>query len=220
MVSALTVLGLDEMEARYASYALVLDEIRRHGPFAERDGRELFSRLVFNVLCGNTDDHARNHAFFWDGSSIEITPAYDVCPQVRTGQEASQAMRITDGRNDSTIDACLEAAMTDRIELDVSRTIERFLSRIGRDYPVFQAVLFGSRARGDHHPESDGDLIVVLDGPPSDQVSTKLDMADIAYEIMLETGILISPFPVWKAEWANPVADDYLMNAREEGVRF
>lgn len=60
MVSALTLLGLSEMMARYASYQ-DLAEIVRH-KFRDASGtlRELFGRIVFNILTGNTDDHARN----------------------------------------------------------------------------------------------------------------------------------------------------------------
>ena len=46
---------------------------------------ELFGRIVFNILSGNTDDQARNHAAFWDGEALSLTPAYDICPQGRTG---------------------------------------------------------------------------------------------------------------------------------------
>lgn len=110
MVSALTLLELDEMMARYASYE-VLAEIVRHrfvDPVAAL--RELFARMVFNILCGNTDDHARNHAAFWDGRTLALTPAYDVCPQPRTGGEASQAMLIVGQRRDSRLVAALAAA--------------------------------------------------------------------------------------------------------------
>jgi len=55
--------------------------------------------LVFNILCGNTDDHARNHAAFWDGKALTMTPAYDICPQGRTGNMASQAMLISGNNN-------------------------------------------------------------------------------------------------------------------------
>ena len=41
---------------------------------------ELYGRMVFNVLCGNSDDHARNHAAFWDGTTLSLTPAYDIAP--------------------------------------------------------------------------------------------------------------------------------------------
>ncbi|WP_369403275.1 HipA domain-containing protein [Glaciecola punicea] len=68
------------MRQRYASYE-TLSEIIRHRFTKPKDTlRELFSRLVFNILCGNTNDHARNHAAFWDGKHLSLTPAYDICP--------------------------------------------------------------------------------------------------------------------------------------------
>ncbi len=67
--------------------------------------RELFARLSFNILIGNTDDHARNHAAFWDGEKLAFTPAFDICPQSRAGGEVSQAMAIKGHRgNLSTLD--------------------------------------------------------------------------------------------------------------------
>jgi serine/threonine-protein kinase HipA len=61
-------------------------------------------------LCGNTDDHARNHAAFWDGQTLRLTPAYDICPQGRTGNEASQAMLIAGDNRMSHVSSCLDAA--------------------------------------------------------------------------------------------------------------
>lgn len=78
MVSALTMFALDEMMARYASYEDFAELIRHRFSDAATTLREVFSRLLFNVLCGNTDDHARNHAAFWDGRILELTPAYDL----------------------------------------------------------------------------------------------------------------------------------------------
>jgi serine/threonine-protein kinase HipA len=110
MVSALTMLELDEMMARYASYEDLAELIRHRFADASATLRELFSRLVFNILCGNTDDHARNHAAFWDGQTLRLTPAYDICPQNRTGREASQAMLILGEDRMSRISSCLNAA--------------------------------------------------------------------------------------------------------------
>ena len=93
MVSALTMLGLDEMMARYASYEDFAEIIRHRFTDPQETLRELFSRLIFNILCGNTDDHARNHAAFWDGSRLTLTPAYDICPQSRAGNETKCATR-------------------------------------------------------------------------------------------------------------------------------
>lgn len=110
LVSALTILGLDEMMASYASYPELADIVRHRFTDAQPTLRELFSRVVFNILCSNTDDHARNHAAFWDGEALTLTPAYDICPQSRTGQEASQAMLITENDRFSRISTCLDAA--------------------------------------------------------------------------------------------------------------
>lgn len=110
MVSALTLFELDEMMARYASYETLAEIVRHRFTEPKRTLKELFSRLVFNILCGNTDDHARNHAAFWSGKDLTLTPAYDICPQARMGNEASQAMLIKGNNNLSQLGTCLSAA--------------------------------------------------------------------------------------------------------------
>ncbi|MEQ5838046.1 type II toxin-antitoxin system HipA family toxin [Paraburkholderia acidicola] len=110
MVSALTLLGLDEMMARYASYEDLATIVRHRFSEPKATLRELFARMLFNVLCGNTDDHARNHAAYWDGAALTLTPAYDICPQARAGNEATQAMLITGTERWSRIAVCLKAA--------------------------------------------------------------------------------------------------------------
>jgi serine/threonine-protein kinase HipA len=136
LVSALTLMELDEMMAAYASYE-ELAEIVRHR-FAEPRAtlRELFARLVFNILCGNTDDHARNHAAFWDGGQLSLTPAYDICPQVRTGQEATQAMKILGENRFSRLTVCLDAAARFQLSVPEARgIIDGQLQAIHRHWP-------------------------------------------------------------------------------------
>ena len=106
MVSALTLFGLDEMQARYASYADLAEMIRARFTEPQATLRELYARLVFNVLVGNTDDHARNHAAFWDGAQLTLTPAYDICPQSRSGRESNQAMLIDGADRSSRLEIC------------------------------------------------------------------------------------------------------------------
>ncbi|KXU91302.1 phosphatidylinositol kinase [Paraburkholderia monticola] len=110
MVSALTMFELDEMMARYASYEEFATLIRHRFTNPGATLIQLFARLLFNVLCGNTDDHARNHAAYWDGRELTLTPAYDICPQARAGNEATQAMLIVGDDRFSRIDTCLRAA--------------------------------------------------------------------------------------------------------------
>jgi serine/threonine-protein kinase HipA len=123
LISALTLLRLDEMMGRYASYEDLTDIIRAEFDDAQRTLRELFGRLVFNVLCGNTDDHARNHAALWDGFKLQLSPAYDICPQPRSGREASQAMLITDNDRRSRINSCLHAAPAFHLNRNEARAI-------------------------------------------------------------------------------------------------
>jgi len=135
MVSALTMLELDEMMARYASYEHLAEIVRHRFSQPKAALRELFSRLVFNVLCGNTDDHARNHAAFWDGRQLRLTPAYDICPQMRTGSEASQAMLIHGDNRASRIDVCVAAAGQFLLsETDARALIEHQIEGIHRHW--------------------------------------------------------------------------------------
>jgi serine/threonine-protein kinase HipA len=112
-VSALTMLGLNELAARHASYADLAQVIRASFTDPGTSLRELFSRITFNILVGNTDDHARNHAAFWEGKVLTLTPAYDICPQVRNTGRATQAMIIGDSADrfkESQVAGCVERA--------------------------------------------------------------------------------------------------------------
>ena len=93
VVSALTVLGLNAFPSgRYATYVDLAHRIRADFARADATLRELYGRIAFNILCGNTDDHGRNHAAFVDERGLVLTPAYDICPQARSGRVAAQAM--------------------------------------------------------------------------------------------------------------------------------
>ncbi len=79
-----------------------------------------------------------------------------------------------------------------------------FLGKLSGTYDVAQAILFSSRARGDHRPDSDLDLAIVLNGLRGDFIDTKRDMAVIAFDILMETGTLVQPFPLWDGDLAHP----------------
>jgi serine/threonine-protein kinase HipA len=112
VVSARTILRLTETGIG-ASYSLLADEVRRRFQAAEATVHELFARMTFNVLVGNTDDHARNHAAFWDGELLTLTPAFDIEPRPRRGREAGQAMAVSaEGANASQLALCVHNAGT------------------------------------------------------------------------------------------------------------
>lgn len=87
IVSALTILGLNEMESRYASYPDLY--------LKTSEGHEIVDRIIFNILVGNNDDHARNASCFYQDGELKLTPAYDICPYPRVTGETSHAMLIS-----------------------------------------------------------------------------------------------------------------------------
>ena len=109
--------------ARYTSYEDLAEAIRHRFTDPEATLHELFGRLTFNILVGNTDDHARNHAAFWDGTALSLTPAYDICPQQRMGREANQAMLILGDQKASRLSLCVDAAYRFLLSADDAKAI-------------------------------------------------------------------------------------------------
>ena len=109
------------------------------------------------------------------------------------------------------------------LDPDTERAVRAFLAKAARQYDVTGAILFGSRARRGHRPDSDADVAVLLRGRPGEFVPTKLALADLAYDVLLGTGIRIQPLPIWEEEWAHPEAYSnprLLQNIEREGVRL
>lgn len=52
-----------------------------------------------------------------------------------------------------------------------------------------------------HRAASDADVAVLLSGQPGKFIETKFAMDDLAYEVLLKTGIRIQPLPIWQSEW-------------------
>lgn len=138
IVSALTIEQLDERWARYATYTRLAEEIRLRFTEPKATLRELFSRIACNICVGNTDDHARNHAAFWDGTAekLTLTPAYDVCPQARSVGEVFQAMTYgEDGERRSRLEALVSCGAAYHLEVTEAREIvERIVDVIRTEW--------------------------------------------------------------------------------------
>jgi len=110
-----------------------------------------------------------------------------------------------------------------RIDHDTEQAVRRFLALIAARYDLASAIVYGSRARGTHRTDSDADVAVLLKGDHQRVLPTTLAMVDVAYDVLLETGINISPLPVWLDEWENPENHSnpaLLHNIAREGVRL
>lgn len=84
--------------------------------------------------------------------------------------------------------------------------------------PTAEAILFGSEARGDARPDSDIDLLILLDG---DKLSLEREEAVTLplYELELKTGVCISPMVMLKKQWQNrPFKTPFYVNIVNEGV--
>jgi predicted nucleotidyltransferase len=109
------------------------------------------------------------------------------------------------------------------LDPSTERAARAFLAAIQSLYPFTGAVLFGSRARGDHQSDSDADLAVLLPGPHGSTVKTMLEMVDAAYQVELESGIVVSPLPIWQDEWDHPERFSnprLLRHIKREGIRL
>ena len=111
--------------AQSYGYPELAQLLRRRGVI-ERDAyvadmRELFRRMVFNILIDNTDDHEKNHALLMtDAQQYALAPAYDVLP---SGQALGfQQMRVGAAEADSTIENAL--SMARMFALDANQAVK------------------------------------------------------------------------------------------------
>lgn len=89
---------------------------------------------------------------------------------------------------------------------------------IHRNDPNATAYLFGSRARGDNRPDSDWDILILVD---NDEVTNEIDdkFRDDLYELELESGQVISTFIYPKNYWNNTLIYSPLYkNILNEGI--
>jgi antitoxin ChpS len=104
---------------------------------------------------------------------------------------------------------------------NVLQAAREFSRRVALGWPLHSALLFGSQARGTAHLGSDTDVAVLLKGTGGDFVATKLALDDVAYDVLLDSGIRIQPLPIWEDEWTHPTRyrnPRLLENIAREGV--
>jgi len=94
-----------------------------------RDMRELFRRMLFNILIDNTDDHEKNHAVIMrEREQYELAPAFDVLP---SGQALGfQQMRVGEQAADSTIDNALSMSAVFGLQKEEAVKEARAVARV------------------------------------------------------------------------------------------
>ncbi len=99
-LSALSLMQWDERDRSQWSYNALADQMRSSCLANPTELEQLYRRMLFNVLCRNTDDHPRNHGFLWREKSLSLSPAYDIVPTpTRHGIGTEFSLSMSLGRN-------------------------------------------------------------------------------------------------------------------------
>jgi predicted nucleotidyltransferase len=98
-------------------------------------------------------------------------------------------------------------AETIAAEHEIEREIAALLADLERRFGErFVALyLFGSRARGDHEPESDVDVAVVLDQEMPRPFDVTREILEDTYDLLLDKGYYIQPWPLEKGSLDDPM---------------
>lgn len=107
----------------------------------------------------------------------------------------------------------IECMRRTEIVKQISQTVYRL-------EPSATAILYGSEARGDARPDSDIDLLILLDGDKRD-LRREDTLSGELYEIELATGVLISPMIMLRKQWENrPFKTPFYINVMNEGIKL
>lgn len=106
--SALTLLGLTDGDNASNGYGYpdVVDFILRNGTDVERNLEELYRRVVFSIIVGNSDDHFRNHGLLLTRKGWILSPTYDLNPTLAE----EQSLLINRTTNISDLNILMESA--------------------------------------------------------------------------------------------------------------
>ena len=98
--------------------------------------------------------------------------------------------------------------------------VKQISQTIHKMEPMATTLLYGSEARGDASPNSDIDLLILLDGDRRD-LKRENALSGELYEIELKSGVQISPMIMLKTQWENrPFKTPFYLNVMNEGVRL
>lgn len=124
-LSAMSMLSARDNEPH--SYLELADALKMHGARAKADLRELFSRMVFNILISNTDDHLRNHGFLYqDLDGWVLSPAYDMNPVPVDIRPRILTTNITEDDGTASLELAFEVSSQFGLELaDAKKIVQK-----------------------------------------------------------------------------------------------
>lgn len=119
--SSLTLLGLTDGDNASTGYGYpdIVEFIVRYGCNVELNLEELYRRIAFYIIIGNSDDHFRNHGFLLTRKGWELSPAYDINPTLAE----NQSLLINRFTNESDLNILLESADEYMLSKEKAETI-------------------------------------------------------------------------------------------------
>jgi serine/threonine-protein kinase HipA len=124
--SAMTLTGKrDGEDASYGELASVISSMSSQ---PKLDSFDMWRRMTFNAMMGNTDDHLRNHAFLRDQQGWRLSPAYDLNPNNELFERRTHALAFLPDESKPSLALCKEMAVFFNLD---KRQVEHGLKAIG-----------------------------------------------------------------------------------------
>lgn len=139
--SAMTLCGRQDGDdaSTGASYLEIAGVLIDHGAQTGADLRELWSRIVFNVLVSNTDDHLRNHGFILvPGKGWRLSAAYDMNP---VPESHGLKLNISEADNALDLDLVRSVAPYFRVDANTANAIIERYQAVVKQWPKLAARL-------------------------------------------------------------------------------
>jgi serine/threonine-protein kinase HipA len=144
-LSALSMLGMKDGER--GSYPELVDALTEHGAQVSDDSRELYRRLVMNVLISNVDDHLRNHGFLWMGrKGWTLSPVYDLNPTPTDVRPRILTTNISLDEATCDLDLVLSTAEYFGLALDQAKGVVREVAAACSTWRAVAVAAGGSQA--------------------------------------------------------------------------
>ncbi len=121
LISAMTALQSKDHDER--SYLDIVDALRQIGEAPVDDARQLWRRLVFNVLISNTDDHLRNHALLRAERGWLLSPAYDMNPCPRYLSNGLHVLALNEVDHTGSLEIAISVADYFGLQTSEAKTI-------------------------------------------------------------------------------------------------
>lgn len=134
-LSGLTITGNHESDYSSWSYHALVDAIIKYSSEVTKDLKELFSRMTFNIMVYNNDDHLRNFGFLsYEKDRFNLSPLYDVVPATVSTQSFSLAMTVGTQGKKASISNALSQHERFRLTLESANEIIENMQEIVDDW--------------------------------------------------------------------------------------